>query len=86
VGLPEHFEELFGTPHGLDLGPVITALGASYRLVHPGQVGAAVAASIRQPGLKVVAVHTDRARDAELHRAAFAAVRDALQRLVGGQP
>jgi 2-succinyl-5-enolpyruvyl-6-hydroxy-3-cyclohexene-1-carboxylate synthase len=86
VGLPVHFEELFGTPHGLDLGPVVTALGASHRQVVPNEVGAAVAASIGEPGLKVVAVRSDRARDAELHRAAAAAVRDALERWSGGLP
>jgi 2-succinyl-5-enolpyruvyl-6-hydroxy-3-cyclohexene-1-carboxylate synthase len=85
VGLPEHFEELFGTPHGLDLGPVATALGASHRLVAPDDVGAAVVASLMQPGVKVIAVRTDRARDAELHRAAFAAVRAALELRIGGQ-
>ena len=27
VGLPDHYEELFGTPHGIDVGPIVTALG-----------------------------------------------------------
>ena len=31
VGLPEHYEELFGTPHGIDVGPIVTALGGEYR-------------------------------------------------------
>ena len=36
VGLPEHYEELFGTPHGIDVGPIVTALGGEYREVGPG--------------------------------------------------
>ncbi len=36
VGLPEHYEELFGTPHGIDVGPIVTALGGEY---HPGRAG-----------------------------------------------
>ena len=28
-GLPEHYEELFGTPHGIDVAPIVTALAAS---------------------------------------------------------
>jgi 2-succinyl-6-hydroxy-2,4-cyclohexadiene-1-carboxylate synthase len=31
VGLPDHYEELFGTPHGIDVGPIATALGGEYR-------------------------------------------------------
>ena len=35
-GLPEHYEELFGTPHGIDVGPIVTALGGEHRLVAHG--------------------------------------------------
>ena len=37
VGLPEHYEELFGTPHGIDFGPIVTALGGEYRRGRSGR-------------------------------------------------
>ena len=33
VGLPTHFEELFGTPHGTEFGPLVRALGAGHEVV-----------------------------------------------------
>ncbi|HEU0245248.1 MAG TPA: 2-succinyl-5-enolpyruvyl-6-hydroxy-3-cyclohexene-1-carboxylic-acid synthase, partial [Candidatus Limnocylindrales bacterium] len=29
-GLPEHYEELFGTPHGIDVAPIVAALGGEH--------------------------------------------------------
>ena len=81
VGLPEHYEELFGTPHGIDVGPIVTALGGEYREVAPASIRAALAASIGRPGVRVLAFRTDRARNVELHREAAAAVTEALARL-----
>jgi 2-succinyl-5-enolpyruvyl-6-hydroxy-3-cyclohexene-1-carboxylate synthase len=80
VGLPAHYEELFGTPHGIDVGPIVTALGGEYREVGPASIRAALSASIGRPGVRVLAFRTDRARNVELHREAAAAVADALSR------
>jgi 2-succinyl-5-enolpyruvyl-6-hydroxy-3-cyclohexene-1-carboxylate synthase len=79
AGLPEHFEELFGTPHGLDFGPIVAALGAEHRLVERGGIGRAVAASVGQPGVRVLELRTERGRNVELHRASTAAVARALE-------
>lgn len=82
VGLPAHFEELFGTPHGLDLGPLVVALGGEHRRVGPGEIGSAVAGSLGRPGVRVLELRTERARNVELHRACTAAVAGALERLL----
>jgi 2-succinyl-5-enolpyruvyl-6-hydroxy-3-cyclohexene-1-carboxylate synthase len=80
VGLPHHYEELFGTPHGIDVGPIVTALGGEYREVGAGSIRAALAASIGRPGVRVLGFRTDRARNVVLHREAAAAVAEALSR------
>ena len=68
-GLPEHYEELFGTPHGIDVGPVVTALGGEHRLVTgAADLDAAIRSSIGRPGVRVLELRTDRARNVELHR------------------
>ncbi len=81
VGLPDHYEELFGTPHGIDVGPIVTALGGAYRSVGPGDLAAALGASVGRPGVRVLSYRTERTRNVELHREAAAAVADALAAL-----
>jgi 2-succinyl-5-enolpyruvyl-6-hydroxy-3-cyclohexene-1-carboxylate synthase len=78
VGLPGHYEELFGTPHGIDLGPVVTALGGHYESVGPAELREALTAPFAGPGVRVLGFRTDRARNVELHREAAAAVTAAL--------
>ncbi len=78
-GLPEHFEELFGTPHGIDFGPLVTALGAEHVRVDRDELHAAVREWVGRPGVGVVELCTDRARNVELHREAFAAVARAIE-------
>jgi 2-succinyl-5-enolpyruvyl-6-hydroxy-3-cyclohexene-1-carboxylate synthase len=91
VGLPEHFEELFGTPHGLRFGPLVRALGAGHQLVAPAGIAAAVARSVvgsvarsvvgslARPGVQVLEVRTERTRNAELHRALLVTIVAALE-------
>ena len=69
-GLPEHYEELFGTPHGVDVAPIVTALGGEHRCVTHGDLEAAIRESIGRPGVRVLELRTDRARNVELHREA----------------
>ena len=79
AGHPEHFESLFGTPHGLDFAPVAQLYGASYRRVDSwAALRDGVAAGIEGKGLHLVEMHTDRERNVVLHRQAWAAVSAAL--------
>ncbi len=81
AGLPARFEELFGTPHGIDVGPIVVALGGEHRRVAPGELRDALAASVGAPGVRVLELRTDRARNVALHREVAAAVAAALDEL-----
>jgi 2-succinyl-5-enolpyruvyl-6-hydroxy-3-cyclohexene-1-carboxylate synthase len=79
LGLPDHYEELFGTPHGLDLGPVATSLGARHERVRSLDLADALKAAVSRTGVDVLELRSDRARNLELHREAFAVVVRALE-------
>lgn len=78
VGLPERFEELFGTPHGIDVGPIVTALGGRHQVVAAADLAEALAASIGAPGVQVLELRSARDRNAALHREVAATVAAAL--------
>lgn len=66
---PEHFEQLFGTPHGLQFDSAAALYGASYRKVDSvSSLRDVVAADIKAEGLHIVEIRTDRARNVQLHR------------------
>ena len=72
---PSHFEMLFGTPHGLEFEPVAELYGAHYEQVRDSaSLRRAVATSIARGGLNIVEMRTERARNVELHREAWAQV------------
>jgi 2-succinyl-5-enolpyruvyl-6-hydroxy-3-cyclohexene-1-carboxylate synthase len=76
---PAHFEQLFGTPHGLDFEPAAALYGARYHRVATREaVGDVVAASSAAGGLHLVELRTERARNVALHRAAWEAVGTAI--------
>lgn len=81
TGLPEHYEELFGTPHGTDWPAVIPALGARYRPVGAGDLAAVIRETVGTPGVTVLHLRTDRARNLELHSEVAAVVLRALAAL-----
>jgi 2-succinyl-5-enolpyruvyl-6-hydroxy-3-cyclohexene-1-carboxylate synthase len=84
VGLPDAFEELFGTPHGVDFGPIVRALGGEHELVGVGQLRQALAGAIGAAGVHVLEVRTDRSRNVAQHREVAARVAAALDILTAG--
>jgi 2-succinyl-5-enolpyruvyl-6-hydroxy-3-cyclohexene-1-carboxylate synthase len=77
--LPEHFELLFGTPHGVDLATLAGMHGVPVvRVEKAGDVVPAVDASIAAGGVRCVIVPTERADNVARHREAWATVAAAL--------
>ena len=70
----EHFEELFGTPHGLDFGRVADLYGLAYTPAHDvTSFDAALADSLRSPGVQMIEVPSDRGANVALHRRLWSA-------------
>ncbi|HYX43549.1 MAG TPA: thiamine pyrophosphate-dependent enzyme, partial [Acidimicrobiales bacterium] len=77
--LGEHFEALFGTPHGIDLLDVCAAYGIpARRTTAADEVAPAVLDAIDAGGVRVVIVPTNRADNVRRHRQVWAAVADAV--------
>lgn len=75
----DHFEQLFGTPHGLAFAPAAALYGGAYELVsEPASLRRAVADAIQCSGLHIIELRTERDRNVELHRKAWAAVAQSL--------
>jgi len=75
AGIASGFEELFGTPHGLDLATLARLYGLDYRrLERAGDLAAAVSGE----GLTLIEVRTERKKNAELHQRLWSAVAAAL--------
>jgi 2-succinyl-5-enolpyruvyl-6-hydroxy-3-cyclohexene-1-carboxylate synthase len=75
----EHFEELFGTPHGLDFRHTAALYGLDYRLTPTrDEFDEAVTRSLKSDGVSLIEVRTDRAENLALHRKIWAAVAEAL--------
>jgi 2-succinyl-5-enolpyruvyl-6-hydroxy-3-cyclohexene-1-carboxylate synthase len=75
----EHFEQLFGTPHGLDFRPFVQGYGGHFvRVDDWSGFNAAVGSGLERGGLQVVEVPTDRTHNVAQHRAVWRAVTDAL--------
>jgi 2-succinyl-5-enolpyruvyl-6-hydroxy-3-cyclohexene-1-carboxylate synthase len=79
AAIPHNFEQLFGTPHGLDFEPVMQMYGAKYQQIvdWPG-FESTLQTALQQDGLKVIEVPTNRESNVTMHRQMWAAVYQAL--------
>ncbi len=76
---PEHFEQLFGTPTGLDFHLAVQMYGGDFQGVETWeQFRKAVTQGISTRGLHVVEVKTDRASNVRMHRRLWQEVEKAL--------
>jgi 2-succinyl-5-enolpyruvyl-6-hydroxy-3-cyclohexene-1-carboxylate synthase len=82
AGLPEdRYEQLFGTPHGVDVAAVAAAHGASVAApAAAAEVGPAIGRALQQGGVQVVVVRTDRSSNVAVHDEIHAQVARALLR------
>lgn len=65
----EHFEELFGTPHGLDFSHAVNMYGGEFTRVRDWEhFRQAVSGSFEKEGINVIEVQTNREENVQLHR------------------
>jgi len=73
---PERFEQLFGTPHNVDIGQLVGAHGLPCTVI--STVGE-LRRNLAQSGTQVLIVNTDREKNVLDHEAIYAAVAGALR-------
>ncbi len=82
---PEHFEQLFGTPTGLDFSHAAALYNGHYqRVADWQQFRSAVQRGIHDGGLHIVEVKTERESNVHMHRQLWQSVRRALKPLIEG--
>lgn len=80
---PEYFEQLFGTPTGLDFHPMVQMYGGQFRRIATWQeFRQAVTDSLASGGLNVIEVPTERAKNVEMHRQLWLTVEQDLNKLI----
>lgn len=76
---PEHFEQLFGTPTGLDFRLAVQMYGGQYQKVASWeQFREQVSQGLESGGLHVIEVQTERASNVQMHRQLWEVVGHAL--------
>ena len=73
---PQRFEQLFGTPHNVDIGQLVQAHGLPNTTV---KTVAQLKGALAQKGSRVIIVNTDRRQNIADHDAVYAAVAKALK-------
>lgn len=77
----DRFEQLFGTPHGLDVAAVATAHGATAaRVADLDELRTALDKTTGRGGVDVIVATTDRDTNVAVHHALHAATRAAVER------
>ena len=77
---PTHFEQLFGTPTGLDFQPVVQMYGGTfYRPENWAQFRKTFHRGITAGGLHVIELRTERTSNVAMHRHLWQSVENALQ-------
>ncbi len=81
---PEHFEQLFGTPIGLDFSHAASLYGGHYQHVSDWeQFRGAVQRGMHDGGLHIVEVPTERESNVHMHRQLWQSVAQALTSILG---
>ncbi len=77
---PQHFEQLFGTPHGLDFRPAAEMYGAAFHRPETWEeFRVAVKDGLDSNGLTIVEVRTNRESNVAMHRQVWKAVSAILE-------
>jgi 2-succinyl-5-enolpyruvyl-6-hydroxy-3-cyclohexene-1-carboxylate synthase len=80
---PEHFEQIFGTPSGVDFAGLTHALGGTHCLVEPpAALSKAIGDALETRGIRIIEVRTDRAKNVSVHRKVTAEVTKAVESLI----
>jgi 2-succinyl-5-enolpyruvyl-6-hydroxy-3-cyclohexene-1-carboxylate synthase len=75
---PEHFEQFFGTPTGLNFQPVVQMYGGIYYQAVDWSAFRRAFQSAQAGGLHVIELRTERASNVSMHRELWQAVQEAL--------
>jgi len=77
---PEHFEQLFGTPHGLDFSRFAAAYDAAFtRITTWHDFRCAINRGLESEGVNIIEVPTERASNVRLHREVWNSVASAVR-------
>lgn len=77
---PEHFEQLFGTPTGLDFRQAVEMYGGSFQRISTWEMfRVALQRGLDTPGLHVIEVPTKRASNVTMHRQLWQVTEQALE-------
>ena len=83
AAFPGHFEQLFGTPTGVDLSKLADVHGLVYQHVEKApELGSAVTGGLAAGGVHLIEIKTDRAENVALHRKLTGQVVEAVEALL----